>query len=287
MNAVDRLLDRDTPADDLARAAEELYAALSSPVSSLLDDSGAGTQLPDGLAIAPSLAATCTKDAVRTAVFLRAVHDALEDTLRRLPDRIVEVVYAGTGPLAPLAIPLLPRFAGRPLRCTFLDVHRQSVQASRIVAAAFGVTVPIDFVEADATRYRHPRPIDLLITETMQRALTREPQVAVVRNLAPQLAPGGILVPESVRVELFGQTLLDLRAGNAADPLPAVEIRIPDDAAEFPLSTFITAYRDHVIGPYQSGLTYPYLAWELMPITPGGTLTLRYEIGPDPRFVRA
>jgi predicted RNA methylase len=47
-----------------------------------------------------------------------------------------------------------------------------------------------DFVVGDATSYRHPRPLDLLIVEAMQAALSKEPQVAIVRNLAPQLASG-------------------------------------------------------------------------------------------------
>ena len=59
-----------------------------------------------------------------------------------------------------------------------------------------------EVVQGDATTYRHPAALHVVISETMQRTLAEEPFVAILRNLRPQLAPGGILVPERVSIAL-------------------------------------------------------------------------------------
>ena len=270
------LLDSSSSLEALTEAAEALYATLAN--GRPLD--GDSIALPDGLAISPADAASCTKDPIRTAILLRAVNAALLDALERFGT--IDVVYAGTGPLAPLVIPLLPRFENAPVHFTFIDVHEASVASARTLARGAG----IDFVVADATTYRHPRPIHVAITETMQRALTREPQVAIVRNLAEQLVAGGILVPESIRVDLvigdFVHPLLDLRADDTS--LPAVRVEMPEQTATPLYRTTIVGYGEHVIEPYQSGLTHPEMAWDLAAIAPGTWVEFRYETGTHPRI---
>jgi hypothetical protein len=300
LGAVDVLLDGASGLAELGFAAAALYEALAAPVMDLLAAGHEGTRLAEGLALSPRLAGECVRDAVRTAMLLRGVYAALGEALRRFAGEIVEVVYAGTGPLAPLVIPLLPRFAEAPVAFTFVDVHEEAVRASRIVAEHFGVAGAVwAFVTADATRYLHSSPIHLLIIETMQQALTREPQVAIVRHLARQLAPGGLMVPESVRVDLvvphsLPQCLLDLRTDVADLPLdeegclPAVAVRLPEQTlppeAQPMYFTEIVAFGEHVIEPYQSGLTHPRIAWELLSLEPGCELEFRYQLGPEPRF---
>lgn len=271
-----------------------LYDCLSSPLPELAGDA---TPLATGLALSPFDAASCVKDGVRTAVFFRGVEAALTQALERFSGEAIDVLYAGTGPLAPLLIPLLPRFEGRALAVTLVDVHPEAVQAARTVAEHFGVLGFIrDSVVADASTYRHPRPLHVVITETMQRALTREPQVAIVRQLAPQLVAGGILVPESVRVALVCgdvvHPLLDLHAGtaavavDAAGCLPPVRVKLPERWETHPLyQTTIVAHGDHVILPGKSGLTHPEMAWDLMSLAPETELEFRYQMGQKPGFI--
>jgi hypothetical protein len=152
----------------------------------------------------------------------------------------------------------------------------------------------------------------------MQRALTREPQVAVTRQLARQLVPGGLLVPESVRVDLvigtvregeaggvsspavfrderFVGTLLDLRAGVASFPvdhdgcLPPVLVTIPpgvpSSGAIALFRTPITTLGDRRIGDDKSDLTLSELASGVGPLEPGCELEFRYRIGRQSGFV--
>lgn len=317
------LLCAETLPRELAKAAFDLYECLSSPVREVVrleDVAVPSTSLPDGIAISPVAAAACLKDPGRTVAFLRGVDAALTESLQRFPGETIDVVYAGTGPLAPLVLPLLPRFVDAPLRFTFIDVHPDSVAATRIVAGHFGVASAIDaFVIGDATRYEHPhgRRLHGLISETMQAALAREPQVAITRQIAPQVVSGGFIVPESVRIDLlsgdaeawmresrderevgdlvFVQVLFELSSTTRLLPLdserclPPVRVRLPSDPSLSKrialYGTSIVTYGEHAIALGQSGLTLPVVAAELMPLQPGSEWELRYQVGPSPRFL--
>jgi len=61
----------------------------------------------------------------------------------------------------------------------------------------------IECLVGDATRYHTPdrRHVHIVVSEAMQRALGKEPQVAILMNTAPQLAAGGLMVPEMIAVD--------------------------------------------------------------------------------------
>jgi hypothetical protein len=191
---------------------EEAAAGLYSLCSSIsgIDERSAGehdpggTRLPSGEAVAPADAARCVLDYRRTSGFLRGLHAAIREARRRFPGAATEVLYAGCGPFAPLALPLATRFSPDEIRFTLLDVHERSLGSARRIFDAVGKGAYVrDYVQCDAASYKHDAPHDIhvVVVEAMLAALEREPQVAITLNLAPQLCAGGIFLPERIAVD--------------------------------------------------------------------------------------
>lgn len=194
----DELLSHQAEDSRLNAAAVGLYSLCSSVTgldeySDHADDSG-GTRLPSGEAISPKDAARCVLDYRRTSKFLRGLHAAILEAQKRFPDAAIEILYAGCGPFAPLAVPLTTRFSPAEIRFTLLDVHKRSLDAARRIFQALGKGAFVrDYIQCDAASYKHDAPhvIHVVAAEAMQASLGREPQVAITMNLAPQLCRGG------------------------------------------------------------------------------------------------
>ena len=255
-------------------------------------------RLDCGLAVSPRLAAQCLLDAARTAAFLRGTLAAIGEARRRFPKEPIEVVYAGTGPFATLALPLFDQLDPRRVRFTLIDIDDRPTESVRSLVEHFGFGNSVKaIIRADATKYRHDAPVHVVVTERMQRALSREPFVAIVRHLAPQLAEGGLLVPERVTLDLM---LLDVKGeqvrwyGESAGHHPEHVATIDTDREtlvtmalapeKWPaLFTTIQVFGDETLLPYASGLTAPEILWELVPLTHELRLAFRYETGAEPR----
>jgi hypothetical protein len=162
------------------------------------------TSIPAGSAISPLDAGRCLLDPRRTAVYLRGVYHAIQEARQRFPGEVIHVLYAGCGPFAPLCLPLLPLLAGEAGHFTLLDVHARAIESVQAIMTALRLEGSnIDCVVGDATRYRTPdhHPVHIVVSEVMQRALEKEPQVAILMNTAPQLTVGGLMVPEMIAVD--------------------------------------------------------------------------------------
>jgi hypothetical protein len=258
--------------------------------------SGEGTQLPSGLALAPDLAARCVFDEKRTLAFQRGVACAIEAARLRFPGETIEVVYAGTGPFAPLVRPFLSM---RGVRFTLLEVDGRSLAILRALRHRARI------VHADATRYVHDAPLHVVVSETMQRSLAVEPFVAILGNLRAQLAPGGIFVPERVTVDAVlidpagEQARWSGAGGEAHVPLARIldttrafePVRITIPRVPTPqwlaLVTEIDTFGGHRLHAYDSGLTVPEILWQFSPARAGEVLECRYVCGARPGIVVA
>jgi hypothetical protein len=316
----DQLLLSEEPVG-LRDAAASLHSLFSEIVSVDLYKS-VDTQpsfLPKGKAVSPQTAALCVLDYLRTVRFLRGINAALVEAQARFPTTQLEILYAGCGPFATLVLPLLPRFDPHAISLTLLDVHERSLQAARIIVEALGLTGYVrDYVSADATIYEHPRSLHVVITETMDKALTQEPQVSITLNVGRQLCDRGIFIPEQitvdaclydpareflpssandgslsyerVRVELG--RLIKLRPTRTSRPAPAgviqpVMLGIPEDTnplLELMLLTKVKIFGSFELDDYESGVTSPLFLGPVTRLPGQSQLEFKYMMGNEPGF---
>ena len=202
-----RILNESSAPDELRGAVDE-FVTICREVSGISPDPGfqawSGDEFLDqGVAINPRAAAQCALDYRRTVVFLRGVHAAMQSLKARSSGNALNILYAGCGPFATLLLPLLARFEPFEVNITLLDIHQSSLDSVRLLCNHFGVgDHSLRLVRGNACSYQHPQELDLVIAETMQKALEQEPQFAVTANLAPQLRRGGLFLPQKIQVDL-------------------------------------------------------------------------------------
>lgn len=282
---------------------------------------GAGqTRLESGLAISPALAAMCIRELFRTLAFIRGLHEAINDAAKS--HRPVRVLYAGCGPYALLALPLMSVLPRECVVFTLLDIHQECLDKARGLIDSFGLGhYADDYVCADATRYQIPtdRLPDVILSETMAVALHNEPQVTIARHLLAQ-APSALMVPHSVSVEaclinwsrehvfmpadfvgdfpephrdrihlgkIFELDAANIKAweGIAGDILPAGKINMPSalERKYKPyLLTNILVYGRHRLQNYDCSLTAPQRLRGK--IAEGDELQFHYQLGSNPQL---
>lgn len=281
------------------------------------------TRLASGLAISPTLAAMCARELFRTLAFIRGLAEAINDASP--PDRPVRVLYAGCGPYALLALPLMTVFSKEQVTFTLMDIHPECLDSAQALIDSFGLSLHLDgTVCADATRYRIPvdKMPDVIVSETMAVCLRNEPQVSIARNLKSQ-APDACMVPQSVRVEVallnWAKELVLMPSDHVGDiPLPdrdriylgtvfelnaasirswdgLVGDRLPAGQATFPLPlesryrphllTRITVYGNHRLQDYDCSLTVPQRLPGKHKLSGGETLQFHYQTGTYPELV--
>jgi len=238
--------------------------------------------LATGKAVSTIKAAHCLLEIDRTRIFLRGIYQAICKMTAARPNDTINILYAGCGPYATLLTPLTSRFTSKQVKFIMLDVNAVSLDAARELYDQLGILdYVMDFVCADATAYTLPEnvSIDIVISETMLNGLRKEPQLAIMNNLIPQLHPEAIFIPEEIKVDAMltrwqqeynSFTILDyqpkrIKVGRIYCasrqfhlPEPVV-VRIPASETHNRLDLFteIRVFAQEVLTTYNCSLTVP------------------------------
>jgi len=265
--------------------------------------------LPSGKAVSAIKAAHCLMEIDRTRKFLRGIHQAICQFLDERPNQTVNILYAGCGPYATLLTPLTTFFTEQQVRFTMLDVNAESLDAVHLLYSELGMLdYVVDFVCTDATRYQIPEDVkfDMVISETMLNALRKEPQLAIMNNLIPQLNPQAIFIPENITVEAILTrweeeynhfTVPDyepkrIKAGLVYStsrefqlPRPVV-LQVPASETHNRLDLFteITVFGKEVLTTYNCSLTMPLAVCKLENQKEDLAVTFEYVMSDKPGF---
>lgn len=161
------------------------------------------THLEQGVAIAPNFAGMCVRELMRTWYYLKGMFLGIKTMIAAFPGERIRVLYAGCGPFATLFIPLTTCFSSQEIGFTLLDIHPQSIQSVKKLIDALDISDYVnDCQVTDALRF-NPSPgnmYHLVVTETMNQALRKEPQVAITHHLSPYVLPQGLFIPQRVTI---------------------------------------------------------------------------------------
>lgn len=208
INAIsDTILDEASSREELSDALDAFILLCSEATGIQPDRSfdawAEDSLLANGVAINPQAAAHCAVDYQRSVVFIRGVYAAINALRLQFPHIPLEILYAGCGPFATLLLPLLCKFPPGELNLYLLDFHQRSLNSVKILLTQFGFSAhAVQTVQGDACNYMHSGKLHLVVAETMQKSLEQEPQFAVTANLASQLVPKGVFIPQRVEVSL-------------------------------------------------------------------------------------
>lgn len=308
----DVLLDDATGAD-LLRDTIDIYRDLLLTASGIdlggeesIDHFDTGT----GVAIGATWAALCVDDLVRTKRFVSGLHRAVQDVAARRPGP-VHVFYAGTGPFATLALPLMTRFTPEQLQFTCLEITDASFQAVRRLFAELQLEdYIIDVIQTDASTFRinGKLPVDIMLSETMQYCLIDEMQVPIALNLMGQLPPEVIMIPERITLKLgvlentYDQAVAEdlgtiftvdraslaaYRPGRDNSDFPTVRLTVPPSHGvaygQLAIRTAVEVYGGYGLTDYESGLTVPRIIGDYPDAEhPLEAIDFTYQIDPSP-----
>ncbi|WP_108868336.1 class I SAM-dependent methyltransferase [Aquimarina aquimarini] len=161
-----------------------------------------------GKALATIPAANCIDDFMRTKQFILGTYNAINSLLTQ-SNQNIHILYAGTGPFAALLLPSMLRFSKENIKYTLMDINSTSLHALKKILAKLELDKhTIELIHQNATKYQipHSKSFDIIISETMQAGLAREPQVSIFLNLMRQSSQSTLFIPEKIEIFLGHKT---------------------------------------------------------------------------------
>ena len=316
---VNNLLLPESNAIKLYETAKHFYSLLSeiTEISDAsenpLDDDI--TFVKGGKAISPKDAARCILDYRRTAKFLQGIYAAIRHARKVFPGEKIEILYAGCGPFAALAVPQCAKFSSDEITFTLIDIHQRSLDSAKMIFGKLGFEDYVcEFIKTDAAVYRSKRgkKFHIIVTETMQKTLEKEPQVAITLNLAKLLRENGLFIPKKITIEacltkleeefssnseartnnerVFLGEIFGLSADNLADSKSLFEPKTLEFSSDIsrPMSlillTKIEIFDSFMLSDYESGITYPTILCEVKEFKAGQKIEFQYVSEENPHF---
>lgn len=163
--------------------------------------------LSQGIAINLKLAAQCFTDYLRTHRFMLGTYLCVLNQLNQKP-KPIQILYAGTGPYATIVLPLLYLFSEEEISITAIEINENSyTSANHLIGKLKKEKYFESFLLTDAITFNTDKKFDIIISETMDKALTREPQLAIFSNLVNYLSPNGSLIPKCIKVDIVASSI--------------------------------------------------------------------------------
>ena len=277
-------------------------------------------QLENGVAIGTLWAANCLDDLVRTYKFIRGIELAVQEKIHQKDS--LHILYAGTGPFASLILPFMLKYAYLNITYSLLEINPLSFEALKSTIKKLDLeTNNINFINQDATKYKFPKNFspDIIVSETMQRALDSEQQVSIFYNLMRQSNSDTVFIPEKITLAigtgssengkpdiqqkyyrkhhkvfevskevmnsenwLFDKTTTQL---NFAKKQTILKIEELSTAKEIVVMTEITIYKNEKLIINESGLTAPKYIEDISNNKKKSlTIESRYVVGSEPKL---
>jgi len=204
IDSVDKLLNCKDDFKQMRESTHQLYQIFSHITGVNINDQNQDKDimLPEGKAISSVSAAHCLLEMKRTASFLRGIQKAITLKLEQREKDPIRILYAGTGPYGTLVIPLLLLYKPEEICVDLIDINPRSLNALKKIINALELNKYIgNSYCLDAATFTCTRQYDIAISETMQSCLKKEPQVAIMQNLIPQLKADAVFIPEEVSID--------------------------------------------------------------------------------------
>lgn len=202
---IEIIINEESLFSDIKKSIDNYYDIFSriTGINGKLTKPEPGILLPNGLALSPQTTAGSILSYVRTTKFLRGIKKGIDFQLNEIKKSKVRILYVGAGPFAELILPLLNLYDHDKLEISIVEFHKKSVDALYTIIYYFKyehyfkrilAQNPIEFkTEGNET-------FDLLIIDTMQKALSVEPQVANTDYFTKFLSSDGILIPNEIKI---------------------------------------------------------------------------------------
>lgn len=213
-----------------------------------------------GLCLSPRQAFDCVVCGLeRTYKFCKGVYEAATDLLK-IKDNI-EILYIGTGPLGILLLPTLIAYKDLSHRfnITLVDIHKSSTDHLKKVLESLNIKANV--ITTDGTIYKPVNNIDLFIVECMDKALSSEQQIDIVKNIQPYLSKDSIMIPEQVDLILTTNEHLFSLNKNTEEFNYSKVIELKNTQKLY-IKTIIKIYRDTILKDNDSILNQEYFLGE-------------------------